>query len=135
MRIRVPDYYDDFRCLAGACLHTCCEKWEVVLDPETARLYETVPGPLGEKLRAAMETDAEGDVCFSLRGGRCPFLDEENLCEIHRQLGAEATSVTCRSHRPRFSVSGSRAVAVRMNRAQKTTCGAMYDVPCCRHHE
>ena len=102
MRIRVPDYYDDFRCLAGACPHTCCEKWEVVLDPETVRRYKTVPGPLGEKLRAAMEADAEGDVCFPLRGGRCPFLDEENLCEIHRQLGEAATSVTCRTH-PRFT--------------------------------
>lgn len=101
MRIRVPDYYEQFRCLAGACPHTCCEKWEVVIDEETARLYAAVPGPLGEKLRAAMETDAEGDVCFPLSGGRCPFLDRENLCEIHRQLGPEATSVTCRSH-PRF---------------------------------
>jgi lysine-N-methylase len=72
-----------------------------VIDEETARLYAAVPGPLGEKLRAAMETDAEGDVCFALSGGRCPFLDGENLCEIHRQLGPEATSVTCRSH-PRF---------------------------------
>ena len=100
MRIRVPDYYEQFHCLAGDCPHTCCEKWEVVLDEETARLYGTVPGPLGEKLRAAMETD--GELCFPLSGGRCPFLDEENLCEIHRQLGPEATSVTCRSH-PRFT--------------------------------
>lgn len=30
-----------------------------------------------------------------------PFLNEENLCEIHLQLGEAATSVTCRSH-PRF---------------------------------
>ena len=33
MRTRVPDYYDRFQCLAGACPHTCCEKWEVVIDP------------------------------------------------------------------------------------------------------
>ena len=102
MRIRVPDYYENFRCLAGECPHTCCEKWEVVIDEETACLYGAVPGPLGEKLRAAMQTDAEGAFCFPLSGGRCPFLDGENLCEIHRQLGAEATSVTCRSH-PRFT--------------------------------
>ena len=46
MRVREPDYYGAFRCLAGACPHTCCEKWEVVIDEETARLYGTVPGPL-----------------------------------------------------------------------------------------
>lgn len=102
MRIRVPDYYHDFRCLAGACPHTCCEGWEVVIDPETAHRYASVSGPLGEKLRAAMETDGEGEICFPLDGGRCPFLDRENLCEIHRQLGEEATSRVCRTH-PRFT--------------------------------
>lgn len=101
MLIRVPDYYEAFHCLAGACPHTCCEKWEVVVDEETARLYQETPGPLGERLREALQTDKEGDFCFPLRGGRCPFLDRENLCEIHRMLGESATSATCREH-PRF---------------------------------
>ena len=98
--VRVPDYYEKFRCLAGKCPHSCCEKWEVVLDEETAARYRALPGPLGEKLRRAM-TEESGEVCFALRGGRCPFLDEENLCEIHRTLGEKATSRTCQSH-PRF---------------------------------
>ena len=102
MRVTVPDYYEDFRCLAGACPHTCCEKWEVVIDEDSAAFYQTVPGPLGEKLRSALQRDGDGDLCFPLNGGRCPFLDSENLCEIHKSLGEEATSVTCREH-PRFT--------------------------------
>lgn len=102
MLVRVPDYYEDFRCLAGECPHTCCEKWEVVIDGETARRYAEVPGALGKRLRAALETDEDGDLCFPLNGGRCPFLDGENLCEIHKKLGEDATSVTCREH-PRFT--------------------------------
>ena len=102
MLIRVPDYYDQFRCLAGTCPHTCCEAWEVVIDQETAARYREFPGPLGEKLRQAMTVDEEGDICFPLSGGRCPFLDGENLCEIHRELGEGATSVTCQAH-PRFT--------------------------------
>lgn len=101
MLTRVPDYYEAFHCLAGACPHICCEKWEVIVDEETARLYQETPGPLGERLREALQTDEEGDFCFPLRGGRCPFLDWENLCEIHRMLGESATSATCREH-PRF---------------------------------
>ena len=101
MLVRMPDYAREFRCLAGDCPHSCCIGWEVVLDEETTALYETVKGPLGEKLRSAMRTDEEGDVCFPLQGGRCPFLDGGNLCEIHRALGQESTSVTCREH-PRF---------------------------------
>ena len=102
MRVTVPDYYENFRCLAGKCPHTCCEKWEVVIDEDSAAFYETVPGPLGEKLRSALKEDKDGDLCFSLNGGRCPFLDGENLCEIHKTLGEEATSITCREH-PRFT--------------------------------
>ena len=102
MRIRVPDYYERFRCLAGACPHSCCEKWEVVMDEASVCLYQQVSGALGEKLRSAMKEDEEGDICFPLNGGRCPFLDDENLCEIHRQLGEQATSITCREH-PRFT--------------------------------
>ena len=102
MVTRVPDYYDRFHCLAGDCPHTCCEKWEVVVDGDTAEQYFGVPGPLGEKLRRHMQTDEEGDFCFPLNGGRCPFLDGDNLCEIHRRLGEAATSVTCREH-PRFT--------------------------------
>ena len=102
MLVRVPDYFDQFQCLAGACPHTCCEKWEVVIDQESAAFYRTVSGDLGDKLRSALQVDGDGDVCFPLNGRRCPFLDEDNLCEIHRKLGEAATSVTCREH-PRFT--------------------------------
>lgn len=102
MRVRVPDHFDAFSCLAGDCPHSCCEKWEVVIDEAHARRYETVPGPLGDRLRAALTTDQDGDRCFPLNGGRCPFLNGRNLCDIHCALGAEATSVTCQEH-PRFT--------------------------------
>ena len=102
MLLRVPDYYKEFRCLAGECPHSCCEKWEVVIDEKTACRYAEVPGALGEKLRGALQCDEDGDFCFPLNGGRCPFLDTENLCEIHKKLGEEATSVTCQEH-PRFT--------------------------------
>lgn len=101
MLVRVPTYWDAFRCLAGACPHTCCEKWEVVVDEDTAQRYKNEPGALGDKLRTALRQDTDGDWCFPLNGGRCPFLDGDNLCEIHRALGAEATSETCQEH-PRF---------------------------------
>lgn len=101
MLIRVPDYFDKFSCLAGACPHSCCMKWEVVLDEATVQRYQAAEGPLGERLRAAMRFDGE-DWCFPLNGGRCPFLNGENLCEVHLAMGEAATSVTCREH-PRFT--------------------------------
>ena len=52
MLLRVPDYFEQFRCLAGDCPHTCCAKWEVVIDEDTARRYAAEPGPFGERLRS-----------------------------------------------------------------------------------
>ena len=37
MLVRVPDYFDQFACLAGDCPHSCCIGWEVVIDEDTAR--------------------------------------------------------------------------------------------------
>lgn len=73
MLTRVPDYYEAFHCLAGACPHTCCEKWEVVVDEETARRYQETPGSLGERLREALQTDEEGDFCFPPPGRPVPL--------------------------------------------------------------
>lgn len=101
MLTRVPDYFEQFRCLAGDCPRSCCVGWEVVIDPDTAAAYRALPGPFGDRLRAALRRDADGGDCFPLAGGRCPFLDREDLCEIHRRLGEAATSATCRAH-PRF---------------------------------
>ena len=73
MRIRVPDYYEKFRCLAGDCPHTCCEKWEVVIDQETAMSYFELPGQLGDRLRAVMQADAEGSSAFPCPAAGAPF--------------------------------------------------------------
>ena len=102
MLCSAPDFYPAFRCLAGTCPHTCCRDWEVVLDEETVRRYEALGGEFGERLRRELKTNADGEVCFLPKDGRCPFLNEKNLCEIHLALGEEATSVTCREH-PRFT--------------------------------
>lgn len=102
MTVHTPNYYDRFRCLAGECPHTCCQGWEVPIDRETARYYETIPGELGERLRALLTTDEEGDTAFLLRGDTCPFLTSEKLCELQIRLGEEGIGEICRSH-PRFS--------------------------------
>ncbi len=98
-----PGYFDRFRCLAGACPHTCCACWEVPVDEESAAAYQSVPGELGGRLRSALTTDGEGEACFALTDGRCPFLDGEGLCQLQRTWGENVgTPAVCREH-PRFS--------------------------------
>lgn len=103
MLLRTLDYEEQFHCLAGRCPHSCCVGWEVVLDDPHAQRYLAGDDPLSRRAAEVMVYDEEEDAfSFPLSGGRCPFLDRENLCELHRAWGAEATPLTCQTH-PRFT--------------------------------
>jgi len=95
-----PDYYAEFRCIAGACRHSCCIGWEIDIDEATAEFYASVPGELGERLRRSIS--AEGEKHFILGADeRCPFLNGENLCDLILGLGEEHLCGICADH-PRF---------------------------------
>lgn len=102
MELHIPNYYPKFRCLAGDCPHTCCAWWEVPVDESSSAFYQTVPGELGERLRAALTADEDGDPCFRLTGGKCPFLDGNGLCSLQLQWGEARIPAICREH-PRFT--------------------------------
>ena len=108
MKTVIPDYYKYFRCIASACRHTCCAGWEIDVDRESAEKYEKVPGTIGDKLRLSMEPAPEyerNDENYShfrlLSGDRCPFLREDNLCQLIVELGESSLCQICRDH-PRF---------------------------------
>ncbi len=93
MILRVPDYFDEFHCIAGRCRHSCCAGWEVEIDEKTFDYYKSVPGAFGERLRKNMtEGDEDG---FILVNNRCPFLNEQNLCDIYTELGEATLCETC----------------------------------------
>lgn len=104
MILRVPDYYDEFACIAGACTGSCCEGWEIDIDDASRDYYSQVPGPIGERLRDRMYHGEDGGCRFRLVAqDRCPFLNEDNLCDIYAELGEEALSEVCTDF-PRFSL-------------------------------
>lgn len=102
MKKYYPSYYDKFSCIAGDCPDSCCSKWEIVIDNDTLKKYNELSTDFGEKIRSFIEKDEEGDSCFRLCGGNCPFLNDEKLCDIHINLGEAYTSEICRNH-PRFT--------------------------------
>ena len=91
---RIPKYYQEFTCLAGACPDSCCQEWEVDIDPETAKLYQELPGELGDTLREKMRTE-DGTVYLTISDRRCPMWRQDGLCEIQCQLGHDTLSRTC----------------------------------------
>ena len=92
MRYIKPGYYDDFVCIAGACPATCCAGWQIVIDEESLQTYGNVQGEFGRRLRNSIDW-MEG--CFYQYDRRCAFLNEENLCDLYRELGPKGLCATC----------------------------------------
>lgn len=102
MNITTPVYYKDFKCIAGACTDTCCAGWDVDVDEDSYQYYKTVKGAFGKRLKSVMVPSEEGGCTFTLKeGGRCPFLNDENLCDLYTELGEDKLCDTCDEF-PRF---------------------------------
>ena len=101
MKIRVPSYLKDFKCIASECEDTCCAGWDVVIDEETYKGYQTIDSEFGEVLRSKIVKDDDGDDVFILKDNNCPFLNKSNLCDIYKELGEQSLCYTCRQY-PRY---------------------------------
>lgn len=101
MKTFVPDYYNEFSCLAGDCKHSCCIGWEVDIDAQTLEYYNSVEGDFGERLKNSISYNEETAYFAMDDCGRCPFLNEKGLCDIMLNLGFDRVSQICDDH-PRF---------------------------------
>ena len=97
MEIFYPPYYKEFACIAARCPDSCCQEWEVDVDPKAAALYRSLPGQLGDKLRAVLQDGEDGWASMAITADRrCPMWRADGLCEIQAELGHEALCKTCR---------------------------------------
>ncbi|MGL5149300.1 MAG: flagellin lysine-N-methylase [Clostridium sp.] len=99
-KIVTPSYYKNFKCIASECEDTCCAGWGIVIDEETQAKYEKVEGSFKKRLEDEI-TEIDGEHQFKLKGERCTFLNDKNLCDIYINLGEEGFCYTCREF-PRF---------------------------------
>ncbi len=97
MRITVPEYFLDFKCIADKCRDSCCIGWEIDVDGYARAKYEALNTPLGNEI---CEKTSHG--CFPLEeNGRCAFLDGGGLCRIISEMGEGYLCDICREH-PRY---------------------------------
>lgn len=101
MRVFKPSYYDEFKCVADKCKHNCCIGWEIDVDEEKLISYMTAQGEFGDRLRENISLEDECPHFILGTGERCPFLNENNLCDIIINMGEEALCQICSDH-PRF---------------------------------
>ena len=104
MLLEYPLFYPDFACIGKACKDSCCRDWLIDIDFETAEKYQNMGGALGEKLRRKLHKK-DGEFYFDVeKDGRCPFLQEDGLCEIQSERGEEELSKVCDAYPRRESM-------------------------------
>ena len=116
MKIVKPTFYKNFKCIAGDCPDSCCQGWEVDADADSLEYYNTLDPSLEIKQRIdrVLSKDEFDNNIFTLAPKkRCPFLNDENLCDMHIAIGGEHTPYTCRTF-PRFiyDFGGTREIGV-----------------------
>lgn len=97
-----PKYYDEFKCIGGACPVTCCGYWRIDwLQEEIERLKEK---DCSEEVKSLIDTSFEEvenapvDNLHAIRLNedyKCPFQDADGLCRVQKELGEEYLSETC----------------------------------------
>ncbi|WP_297712518.1 flagellin lysine-N-methylase [Clostridium sp.] len=100
---RYPMYFEDFKCIGGKCEDSCCIGWNIDIDKVTFKRYFKVQDPemrrMFQKNVQNNERCSSEDIDYGIvklkRDKRCPFLDEENYCVIHSNLGEDYLSNVC----------------------------------------
>ncbi|WP_297517619.1 flagellin lysine-N-methylase [uncultured Clostridium sp.] len=102
--------YNDFKCTADKCRHTCCMGWQINIDDKTYKKYED-----STYLKKDMSlnfikgrNEEEGDIISMklTKDGFCTFLQKDFLCELHSKCGEDFLCDTCRIYPRGINVVG-----------------------------
>lgn len=104
MKILVPDIYQDFKCIGGDCIKTCCQGWTIVVDADTVQKYkESDDSFLNKVINNLSPIEESKDMSIILDSDeKCPMLDENGLCRIVLNNGEDYISHVCQTY-PRIS--------------------------------
>ncbi len=91
---------DEFTCIGADCEDNCCKKWQVQVDPETLdRWQHLAKGSLKDQLlRETTISTLDGEKITSITikdNGNCYHLDDQGLCGIQTELGADSLPNIC----------------------------------------
>ena len=100
MTIITPNYYNKFKCIADKCKHSCCIGWEIDIDDTTLKKYNNLKSDFANRLKSNISLANAPH--FKLdKSERCPFLNEQGLCDIILNEGEDMLCQICADH-PRF---------------------------------
>lgn len=100
MKLYAPKYYENFKCIADKCTHSCCVGWEIDIDDTTLSKYEKSKHYYAKKVLESIEDSDTPHFKLSCED-RCLHLNSKGLCEIIINMGEDYLCDICREH-PRF---------------------------------
>ena len=109
--VTAPNWMQDFTCIAGECTETCCQQWNIDVDPVHAECYTHLGDP---ELQSIMNNllhrfhirrpgmrKPELQYRFLLLSqaeNRCPLLNTNGECRLQKKYGAGILCDTCYFH-------------------------------------
>lgn len=95
-------YFDEFSCTGPECPDSCCKNWQIFVSKKEYFAYKKMKcsPELAERFENAFQRmRIDNDTAYVKmklkEDGSCPFLGEDRLCCIQKELGEQALSVTC----------------------------------------
>lgn len=92
--------FENFKCTNKTCSDNCCIGWEIDIDEDTKKYYNSLESEFGKRIKSNISIDTPCHFIMD-KNGRCPFLNKDNLCDIILTLGEDKIPYICKNH-PRF---------------------------------
>ena len=103
-----PDWLENFHCLMRNCPKTCCQNWNIDVDPVHAQQLLALEDPeMSPKIHAMLReirlrraSHANREICYrfdllSQPGNHCPLLDPYGECSLQKRYGEDILCHTC----------------------------------------
>lgn len=103
VKMRYPTYLEEFKCIGGSCEDNCCCGWAIHIDRITFEEYKHIQDKKIKKYinknifikKKCNNEKIDYAQIILKRNKRCPFLNKDNYCIIHSNLGEEYLSNVC----------------------------------------
>lgn len=109
--VTAPQWMEHFQCIAGDCSETCCQQWNIEVDPVHADCYTHLDDPelqpvmdqLLRSFRVRRPGKRNAVVQYRLQlmnapDRRCPVLNENGECRLQKKYGPYVLCDTCYFH-------------------------------------
>lgn len=110
VKVFMPKYMSDFKCIGPKCTDTCCANWDINIDENTYKKYINSDNELKKLLQGKFQENRENHDFFNKgfmtlkEGYRCSFLNDNMLCDIHGNFGEENLCITCKNYPRVFNI-------------------------------